>query len=95
MGEEALEEEGMVWVVRASIDEEGTRVVTWEQVKLLASADETCRGLIQTIINEFLEQRSMVGDSLKQLFGMKEELYEVEEVPFLHGKMLVPAGLRA
>ena len=95
MGEEALEEEGMVWAVRASLEEEGTQVVTWEQVKLVASADETCRGLIQTIRNEFLEQRSMVGDSLKQLFGMKEELYEVEEVPFLHGKMLVPAGLRA
>ena len=95
MGEEALEEEGIVWAVRASLDEEGTQVVTWEQVKLVASADETCRGLIQTIRNEFLEQRSMVGDSLKQLFGMKEELYEVEEVPFLHGKMLVPAGLRA
>ena len=85
----------MVWAVRASLEEEGTQVVTWEQVKLVASADETCRGLIQTIRNEFLEQRSMVGDSLKQLFGMKEELYEVEEVPFLHGKMLVPAGLRA
>ena len=62
---------------------------------MAASADETCRGLVQAIRNEFPEQRSMVGDSLKQLFGMKEELYEVEEVPFLHGKMLVPAGLRA
>ena len=36
----------------------------------------------------------MMGEDLRVFYGMKEELYEVDGVPFLHGRMLVPEKLR-
>ena len=94
MGDEALAEERMVWAIRASLEGEGTQVVTWEQVQLEASADDVCRSLVQMIRDGFLEEKVMMEDLLKPFFGMREELNEVEDVPFLHGKMLIPVKLR-
>ena len=53
----------------------------------MACVDEVCR-------NGFPEQKSMVEEELRQFFGMKDDLYEVAEVPFLHGKMFIPVKLR-
>ena len=78
-----VEEEGMVWGVRVCLEEDGIQAVTWEKVKMAASGDKTCRGLIQVIRNGFPEQKSMLGDKLTPFYSLSEELYEVEEVPFL------------
>ena len=41
-----------------------------------------------------LEKKRTVREDLRAFYSMKEELYELEEVPFLHGHMLIPAMLR-
>ena len=48
----------------------------------------------RAIRDGFPEQRSLVWEKLRLFFSMSEELYKDEEVPFLHGRMLVPEGLR-
>ena len=37
----------------------------------------------------------MVDVDLRRFFSMNDELYEIEEVLFLHGRMFVPVRLRA
>ena len=41
-----------------------------------------------------LQKKHTVGEDLRAFYSMKEELYELEEVPFLHGHMLIPEMLR-
>ena len=94
VGNEMVEEQGMVRAVRAAMEEEGTQAVTWEQVRSAAGLDRTCGMLVKAIREGFPEKRNMVEENLRQFYSMKEELYEVEEVPFLHGRMLIPEGLR-
>ena len=36
------------------------------------------------------DQKNMLEYELKLFFGTKDELYEVKDVPFLHGSMLIP-----
>ena len=36
----------------------------------------------------------MVEENLRPFYSMREELYEMEGVPFLHGRMLIPEMLR-
>ena len=42
----------------------------------------------------FPARKSQLEEFIKPFFGMKEDLYEVDGVPFLHGRMLVPMSLR-
>ena len=42
----------------------------------------------------FPVHKNQLEEVVKPFFGMKEELYEVDGVPFLHGRMLVPMSLR-
>ena len=85
----------MVGAVRAGLEEDDAQAIMWEKVKLAAGRDGTCRDLIQEIRNGFPEQKNILADNLKRFYNMREELYEVEEVPFLHGRMFVPESLRA
>ena len=73
---------------------EETQAVTLEHVKRAAGSDRTCRSLVRAIREEFLEKKRTVGEDLRAFYSMKEELYELEEVPFLHGHMLIPEMLR-
>ena len=63
-------------------------------MKRAAGADRTCRSLVRAIREGFSEKKRMVGEDLRVFYSMKEELYELEEVPFLHGHMLIPEMLR-
>ena len=92
VGQEMVEVEGIVRAVRAAMGKEESQAVTWEQVKMAAGADRTCRELVRVIREGFLGKRDMLEEILKPFYSMKEELYEVEEVPFLHGRMLVPVA---
>ena len=60
----------------------------------MAEGDQTSQDLIQVIRHGFPEQKNMLDDSLRRFYHMREDLYEVEGVPFLHGRMFVPVGLR-
>ena len=62
---------------------------------MAASVDVTCKSLVQLIRNGFPKQKDVMEDGLKLFFVMREELYEIDEVPFLHGRMLIPSKLRA
>ena len=63
-----VNEEGMVCAIRTSLEGEGTQTITWEQVKLEASADKTCRWVVQAIRDGFPEQKSTVGDKFKRFY---------------------------
>ena len=95
VGDKALEEEGMVTAARACLDDDETHEITSEQVQLAASVDVTCRGLVQLIRTGFPKQKGGFKDGLKPFFANREELYKIDEVPFLHGRMLIPSKLRA
>ena len=94
VGNETVEEEGLVMAMRATLEGEDIQAVTWEHVKNATNADRTSCNLVRSIREGFPEQRSMMGEDLRVFYGMKEELYEVDGVPFLHGRMLVPEKLR-
>ena len=95
VGSESLEEEGMIMAIRAAMDsEEEGQTVTWDQVKAESILDRVSRELVMVIREGFPVQRNRLEEVIKPFFGMKEELYEVDGVPFLHGRMLVPRSLR-
>ena len=94
-GSESLENEGLIMAMRATMDnEEEGQTVTWEQVKAESVLDRVSRELVTVIREGFPVRRNQLEEIIKPFFGMKEELYEVDGVPFLHGRMLVPMSLR-
>ena len=72
---------------------EGDETVTWEQVKE-AAWDESYQELARFVVDGFPNRKSDLGEGIKQFFNMREELYLVEGVVFLHGRMLIPKPLR-
>ena len=91
-GDKVVEEDGMVGAVRAGLEEDDAQANTWDKVKLVADGDRTCKDLIQAIRNVFPNQKNVLDDNLKRFYHMREELYEVEKVPYLQGRMLVRRG---
>ena len=89
-----VEEEGMVRAVRAAMEGEEGQAVTWEDVKRASGVDRTCCSLVRTIREGIPEKKIMLEENLRPFYSMREELYEVEGVPFLHGRMLMPEMLR-
>ena len=74
--------------IRAGMDsEEEGQTVTWEQVKAESVLDRVSRELVMVIKEGFPVHRNKLEEVIKPFFGMKEELYEVDGVPFLHGRM--------
>lgn len=73
---------------------ETIRAITWELVKQEAHIDKTCIDLVQIIENGFPASRTDVPDHLKPFWNMRHNLYQVESVPFLDHKMLIPHALR-
>ena len=71
---------------------EETQAVTLEHVKRAAGSDRTCRSLVIAIREGFIEKKSMVREDLRPFYSTKEELYKVEEVPFLHRRLLIPGN---
>ena len=62
VGNETVEEEGLVMAMRATLEGEDIQAVTWEHVKNATNADRTSCNLVRTIREGFPEQRSMMGE---------------------------------
>ena len=71
----------------ASTQAGGIESITWRRVNEAASIDEECVALVRLIIDGFPEERSALPASLRPYWGMKDELYVIENVPFKGHKM--------
>ena len=69
--------------------------ITWRRVNETAAVDEECVGLCRLIIDGFPEQKECLPPLLQNYWGMRDELFVVENVPFKGKKMLVPRTLRS
>ena len=56
-----VEGEGIVREERASMGEEETQAVTWEQVKMAAGVDRTCRELVRVIREGFPGKKDIIS----------------------------------
>ena len=68
--------------------------ITWRRVNEAAAVDEECVELVRLIVDGFPELKSSLSPSLQRYWGMKDELYVIEHVPFKGHKMLIPSALR-
>ena len=68
--------------------------VTWEAVNNAAAVDEECVSLVQLILDGFPSAKSSLPPYLQRYWGMREEMYVVDNVPFKGRKMLIPKRLR-
>ena len=68
--------------------------VTWEAVNNAAAVDEECLSLVQLVLDGFPDEKSSLPPHLQRYWGMRDELYVVENVPFKGRKMLIPKRLR-
>ena len=80
----------MVNAVRASDD----AVVTWDQVKMAASNDDVSSYLCNAIENGFPMKKTEAPECLRGYYKLKDELYTLDGVPFLNGRMYIPRALR-
>ena len=77
----------------ATSQAEGVESISWQRVKEAASLDKECVALVEAIIDGF-PKRDQLPLILQKYWGMREELYVVEGVPFKGKKMLIPLALR-
>ena len=68
--------------------------VSWRRVNEAASVDNECVSLIQLVTEGFPATKDALPPSLRPFWGMKDELYTIENVPFKGKKMLIPTNLR-
>ena len=73
---------------------DGVESVTWRRVNEAAAVDEECVALVRIIVDGFPEEKTSLPPLLQKYWGMKEEMYVIENVPFKGRKMLVPSTLR-
>ena len=72
----------------------GIESITWHRVNESASVNEECVSLTQVITDGFPDSKDMLPDILQKFWGMRDELYVIENVPFKGRKMLIPDDLR-
>ena len=68
--------------------------ITWDDVKMVAAADEECLSLSRLIGEGFPSTRSEIPELLRYYWNMQDDLYVVDGVPFKDHKLLVPHSLR-
>ena len=68
--------------------------ITWRKVNETAAVYEECVALARLIIDGFPADKTLLPTNLQPYYGMKDELYLVENVPFKGHKMLIPKHLR-
>ena len=73
---------------------ENIESITWRKVVEAAAVDEECVSLVQQIIEGFPEEKSALPPILQPYWGMRNELYVMDTVPFMGHKMLIPSRLR-
>ena len=69
-------------------------VVSWSRVKSACKIDDTCMHLIEMIENGFPQHKSEVEECLRPFHKLKDELYTVDGVPCLSGRIFIPKALR-
>ena len=69
--------------------------VTWRRVNEASSVDEESVALARMIADGFPETRNSLPPLLQKYWGMKDELYVIDNVPFKGKKMLIPSTLRS
>ena len=69
-------------------------VVTWDQVQGEASKDDICMTICDAIEKGFPLPKAEAPECIRPYYKVKEELYAVDGVPFLNGRMFVPKRLR-
>ena len=67
---------------------------SWKEVNAEASVDAECIELTQQIANGFPASRNLLPEPLRYYWPMRNELYNIENVPFKNRKMLIPKALR-
>ena len=68
--------------------------ITWRKVNEAAAVDEECVALARLILDGFPSDKALLPANLRSYFGMKDDLYLVDNVPFKGHKMLIPKYLR-
>ena len=68
--------------------------VSWRRVNEAAAVDDECVSLLQLIAEGFPGKREALPANLQSYWGMRDELYTVDNVPFKGKKMLIPKNLR-
>ena len=69
--------------------------LSWKRVNDAAGMDPECVSLVQLIANGFPKDKKDLPDNLKVYWGMRDDLYVVENVPHKNRKMLIPRDLRS
>ena len=78
----------------AAYQAEGVESVSWERVKEAASVDEECIALNQLIVDGFPIEKTALPPDMQKYWGMRDDLYVLEGVPFKGTKILIPILLR-
>ena len=78
----------------AALQADGIESTSWSRVKEVASMDTECLTLVQLIVDGFPEEKRLLPPDMQRYWGMRDELYVIEGVPFKGKKMLVPHPLR-
>ena len=68
-------------------------VVSWDRVKEAALKDDSCMYVCDAIDNGFPQKKSEAAECLRPYFKLKDELYSLDGVPFLNGRMFIPKSL--
>ena len=72
----------------------GIESITWDKVKEAASLDDECISLVLQITDGFPDQKNSLPPMLQRYWGMRDDLYVIDGVPFKGRKMLIPSSLR-
>ena len=70
------------------------KIVSWNRVKEVASKDDTCTYLNDAIEHGFPHSKADADECLRPYYKLKDDLYTVEGVPCLNGRMYIPKSLR-
>ncbi len=69
-------------------------VVSWDRVKRAAVGDDTCMFLCDAISKGFPHKKSDAEECLRPYYKLKDDLYSLEGVPCIDGRMFIPKSLR-
>lgn len=69
--------------------------VTWDDIRLATTSDQSMRQLIEVIENGFPENRNALPDDLRPYFQFREHLTSFDGVILYHDRIIIPRALRA
>ena len=68
--------------------------ITIEQIREEAARDNTYQDLVYTIQNSFPENKKDVPDNLKTFWSLRSNLYAINNLVYVDGRILIPLKLR-